>query len=417
MLLYNLGIYGFYIGLKIASLFNPKAKLWIEGRRKWHDDLVRKIQNLNSKEIIWFHCASLGEFEQGRTVIEKIKSQYPSQKILLTFFSPSGYEIQKDYPYADIVCYLPLDSKANAVKFIETVKPQMAVFVKYEFWLNFLFTLQKYNVPTFLISTVIKPHQPFFKWYGFNFRKAITIYDTIYTQDVYSLRLLKVLKVKTGILAGDTRFDRVLSICSNPKQIKEIADFADNSFVIIAGSCWPKDEECLVESYLKLKDTYPSLKLIFAPHEINKKSIDRLCNLLHKHHLNYHLFSENLNQYQHPILIINAIGFLSSIYQYGKIAVIGGGFNDGIHNILEPTVFGLPVIFGPNHQKFNEAKEILDLKAGFEYNNAEELYQSLEQFLSENDFLNEASLLAKNYVRKNSGATDKIIQVIFQTIN
>lgn len=413
MFLYNLGIYLFYVGLNLASLFNPKAKQWIEGRRKWYADLLLNIKKLDGRDIIWFHCASLGEFEQGRPVIEKIKIQFPSKKILLTFFSPSGFEIQKNYPFADVVCYLPLDTKRNATKFINTINPSMVVFIKYEFWLNYLFTLQKLNIPTFLISTVIKPHQPFFKWYGTNFRKAIKVYDTIFTQDVYSLRLLKILKIQTGILAGDTRFDRVLSIVSNPKQINEIAEFANNSFVVIAGSCWPKDEECLVESYVKLKHQYPSLKLIFAPHEINKKSIDRLCNLLHKNNLNYHLFSENLSHYKSPILIINAIGFLSSIYQYGKIAVIGGGFNDGIHNILEPTVYGLPVIFGPNHQKFNEASQILDLRAGFEYNNSDELYQYLEQLLRQEDFLNEASILARNYVRKNSGATDKIMEGLF----
>ena len=412
MFLYNLGIRLFIIGLKLAALFKPKAKQWVNGRKNWKQHLTTNVKELELEQAIWFHCASLGEFEQGRPVIEKIKHTYPHQKIVLTFFSPSGYEIQKNYPLADLVMYLPADTASNAKQFLKILNPKLAVFVKYEFWLNYLFELEKQNTPAFLISTVIKKHQPFFKWYGGIFRKALHTYDTIYTQDVYSLRLLKLLKVTTGTLAGDTRFDRVLQICSAPKKMSDIEQFSANAFVLIAGSSWQKDEEHLLDSYVMLKDKNPNLKLIIAPHEIDKRNIDRLKNLLAKHQLLYHLFSDNSTHYQQRILVVDAIGFLSSVYQYGTLALIGGGFNNGIHNILEPTVYGLPVLFGPNYDKFNEAYQMIDLKAGFVFNTTHELTNYLNLFLNDSSELENTSRLAKNYVRKNSGATDLIVKEI-----
>ncbi len=409
MFLYNLGIYAFYIGLKIASLFNPKAKLWIDGRKQWKENLKHNVETLQLENAIWFHCASLGEFEQGRPVLEKIKQNNPNQKIILTFFSPSGYEIQKNYPIADLVMYLPLDTASNAHYFLNILKPKIAVFVKYEFWLNFLFSLDKNQIPTFLISTVIKKHQSFFKWYGGNFRKALSTYKIIYTQDSESLILLETLGIKTGKLAGDTRFDRVLQICSSPKQLKEIEQFSKDSFVIIAGSSWQKDEELLIESYMSLKAKHAKVKLIIAPHEINHSNIERLCKLLLKYKLDFHLHSDNASNYTHSILVINAIGFLSSVYQYGSVSFIGGGFDNGIHNILEPTVFGLPVLFGPNYRKFNEAFDVINLKAGFVISSSDELTKLINVFIENKDLLNSTSVLAKNYVRSHAGATEKII--------
>lgn len=412
MILYNLGIHLFNCALHLAAPFKTKARLWVEGRRGWRSKLEAAVSQKQLKGAVWFHCASLGEFEQGRPVIEKIKQLHPQQKIILTFFSPSGYEIQKDYPKADLIMYLPVDTPSNARYFLNVIQPKLSIFVKYEFWLNYLFELKKQHIPTFLISTVIKPHQSFFKWYGGDFRKALHAYTMIFTQDVYSLRLLKLLKVDTGSLAGDARFDRVLQICSSPKHIHEIEHFAKDAFVIIAGSSWAKDEELLVASYARLRQTNSKLKLIIAPHEIHKSNIDRLKNLLAKYQLNYHLFSDSEEVYTQPILVLNAIGFLSSVYQYGNVAVIGGGFSDGIHNILEPTVYGLPVLFGPNYQKFNEAHEILDLKAGFTFATEEELYNKLQLLINNQEELRIASLLAKNYVQKNSGATEKILKVL-----
>jgi len=409
MFLYNLGIHAFKLGLQLASPFNPKAKLWVEGRKNWEENLKSKVASLQLEQAVWFHCASLGEFEQGRPVIEKLKKDYPQQKVVLTFFSPSGYEIQKNYPHADLVAYLPADTANNANTFLSILKPKLAIFVKYEFWLNYLFALENKHIPTFLISTVIKKHQSFFKWYGGNFRKALKTYHTIYTQDVYSIKLLRVLKVSTGVLTGDTRFDRVLQICSAPKQIKEIEEFAKDSFVIVAGSSWQKDEDYLIEAYVALKQKHPQLKLIIAPHEIDKKTIDRLRNLLSKHKLAYHLFSDNPPAYTDSILVVNAIGFLSSIYQYGTVAMIGGGFADGIHNILEPTVYGLPVLFGPKYHKFNEAFEVIDLNAGYVVNDVSELTKQLSVLIEDKNVLAESSRLAKNYVLKNSGATNKIV--------
>lgn len=410
MFLYNLIIHLFKLGLQLASPFNPKAKLWLEGRKNWEENLKLKVESLSLQNAIWFHCASLGEFEQGRPVIEKIKKENPQQKIVLTFFSPSGFEIQKNYPFADLVIYLPSDTPYNSKTFLSILKPKLAIFVKYEFWLNFLFELKKNKIPTFLISTVIKKHQPFFKWYGGVFRKALNTYKTIYTQDVHSIKLLRVLKISTGILAGDTRFDRVLQICSSPKKIQEIEDFAKDAFVIVAGSSWQKDEEYLIESYIQLKEKYSNLKLIIAPHEINKNTIDRLKNQLYKNQLPFHLFSDNPPSYTDSVLVVNAIGFLSSIYQYGTVAFIGGGFTNGIHNILEPTVYGLPVLFGPNYKKFNEAFEVIDLNVGFVVSDATELTRQLTVFMDDEEILSLSSRLAKNYVLKNSGATQKIVQ-------
>jgi 3-deoxy-D-manno-octulosonic-acid transferase len=364
---------------------------------------------LQLESAIWFHCASLGEFEQGRPVLEQIKHDHPNQKIVLTFFSPSGYEVQKNYSFADLVMYLPLDTASNAHYFLNILKPKIAVFVKYEFWLNYLFALEKKHIPTFLISTVIKKHQSFFKWYGGNFRKALATYKTIFTQDTESLVLLESLGIKTGQLAGDTRFDRVLQICSSPKQLKEIEQFSKYSFVIIAGSSWQKDEELLIESYISLKAKHANIKLIIAPHEIDHHNIERLKKLLSKHHIDFHLYSDNESNYMHSVLVINAIGFLSSVYQYGSVAFIGGGFDNGIHNILEPTVFGLPVLFGPNYKKFNEAFDVIKLKVGFVMLNSDELSKQLNIFAEDKTLLNETSLLAENYVRSHVGATQKII--------
>lgn len=410
MFLYNLGIYAFQIGLKVASLFNPKAKLWIDGRKQWKENLKHKVETLQLEQAIWFHCASLGEFEQGRPVLEQLKHDHPNQKIVLTFFSPSGYEIQKNYPLADLVMYLPLDTASNAHYFLDILKPKISVFVKYEFWLNFLFALDKKQIPTFLISTVIKKHQSFFKWYGGNFRKTLATYKTIYTQDTESLALLQSLGIRTGQLAGDTRFDRVLQICSSPKQLKEIEQFSKDSFVIIAGSSWQKDEELLIESYVSLKAKYANVKLIIAPHEIDHHNIERLKKLILKHQIDFHLYSDNASNYIHPVLVINAIGFLSSVYQYGSVAFIGGGFDNGIHNILEPSVFGLPVLFGPNYKKFNEAFDVLKLKAGFVVENSGDLTHRLKVLIEDNSLLSETSVSARNYVKSHSGASQKITQ-------
>lgn len=410
MFLYNLGIHFFNFGLHLASSFKPKAKLWVNGRKNWREELQQSVNKLQLEDAVWIHCASLGEFEQGRPVIEKLRSIHPNQKIVLTFFSPSGFEIQKKYAQVDYVCYLPVDTKSNARDFLEIVKPKVAIFVKYEFWLNFLFQLKDRNIPTFLISTVIKKHQSFFKWYGGNFRKALRTYHTIYTQDNQSLDLLHQLQINTGQLAGDTRFDRVLEIGVAPSKHESINQFMKDSFVIIAGSSWQKDEDVLIEAYLKLKPLYSNIKLIFAPHEIDLPNIERLKKQLQTKQISCDLFTEQKVPFQSSVLILDTMGMLSSIYQYGNVAFIGGGFNNGIHNLLEPSVFGLPVLFGPNHQKFNEANELINLKAGFEIANDDDFVKFLTRFLTNEDYLKATSTISRNYVVSKSGGTAKIIE-------
>lgn len=408
MFLYNLVIQLFNLGINISSIFKPKAKLWVNGRKNWKENLKLNVKDLQLQNSVWMHCASLGEFEQGRTVIQKIREENPSQKIVLTFFSPSGYEIQKNFALVDYVCYLPIDSKRNANCFLEILKPKIAIFVKYEFWLNFLFQLHEHKIPTFLISTVIKKHQPFFKWFGGNFRKALMTYEAIYTQDLESLNLLNQLNYHKAKLAGDTRFDRVLDVCKSPKKINFFEEFYKNAFVVIGGSTWQNDEEYLVEAYINLKEKYPKIKLIIAPHEIDDASIEKIKNLLIKSNITFHLYSDNDVEVHHSVLVLNTIGILSSIYQYGNVAFVGGGFNNGIHNLLEPSVFGLPVLFGPNHHKFNEASELINIHAGFEVLNGKDLYHYLEKFINDNEFLNKTSQFSKNYVLKNAGSTDVI---------
>ena len=412
MFLYNISIHVFNFALQLVAVFKPKAKQWVVGRKNWQQKLQQEIISKKITNPIWMHCASLGEFEQGRPVIELLKKTHPNKHIVLTFFSPSGFEVQKKYPYADVVCYLPIDTLSNATQFISLLKPTMALFVKYEFWLNYLFTLKKSNIPCFLISTVIKKHQPFFKWYGGIFRKGLATYRTVFTQDEDSLKLLLELNITTGKLAGDTRFDRVLQIGLLPKKIKEIEFFPINAFTIVAGSSWQQDEEYLITSYINLKKKYPQLKLIIAPHEIDKRNIDRLKNLLYQYQLSFNLFSENNDEYQHSILVINTIGLLSSIYQYGTVAFIGGGFNNGIHNILEPMVYGLPVLFGSNYHKFNEAFDALKIGAGFEVKSSEDIEQRLTQFLDNEKILQKSSEQAKSYVKEQAGATQKIVNEI-----
>jgi len=408
MFLYNLSIQLLNFGINISSIFKPKAKLWVNGRKNWQTNLRLNVKNLQLENAVWVHCASLGEFEQGRPVIQKIRDGNPKQKIVLTFFSPSGYEIQKDFAVVDFVCYLPIDSKKNANIFLEILKPKIAIFVKYEFWLNFLFQLHENKIPTFLISTVIKKHQSFFKWYGVNFRKALLTYKAIYTQDLDSIKLLNKLNYHNAKLAGDTRFDRVLDVCKSPKKIKFFEDFKKDAFVVIGGSTWPKDEEYLIEAYVNLKLKHQKLKLIIAPHEIDDSSIEKIKILLIKNNISFHLYSDSEAEVIHSVLVLNTIGILSSIYQYGNVAFVGGGFNNGIHNLLEPSVFGLPVLFGPNHYKFNEASELIKLNAGFEISNSTDLITYFEKFINDIEYLIQTSQFSKNYVLKNAGSSNLI---------
>src|SRR6056297_2531624 len=357
--LYYIIIQGFNLLTRIASVFNHKARLFVNGRKNIFKEL-REFSN--GQKVAWFHCASLGEFEQGRALIEKLKQEYPNYRILLTFFSPSGYEIRKDYKFADHVTYLPLDTPQNAHKFIKLVKPDKAFFIKYEFWYFFLRELKNSHVDTYLVSGIFRKDQYFFKWYGKGFRKMIDWFDYIFVQDKPSYDLLQSYDYKNIALSGDTRLDRVIELVNNAKEMPLIETFKQNQLLLVAGSTWPKDDELLIKFY---KEHQKPFKMIIAPHEVHSSNINRLIDNLKEYNIIKYSDANKNNISKADVLIIDSIGLLSALYRYGEFAYIGGGFGKGIHNLLEAATYGIPVIFGPNYQKFKEAHELINLGGGF----------------------------------------------------
>ena len=404
--LYTIFIQFYYFIVLVVSPFNSKAKQWIAGRKMTIFPPVSK-----DEKIIWFHAASLGEFEQGRPVIEFIKRNHPEYKILLTFFSPSGYEVRKNYSQADYIYYLPLDTPKNAVGFLNHFHPEMVIFIKYEYWYNILNQLSVFNIPYYFISAIYRPGQIFFKNYGGWFKKHLQTANHIFCQDEKSELLLNSVGIQNITIAGDTRFDRVLDVTSNPKNIEEVEEFCHGSQIIIVGSSWGP-EEIILKEYLQ---TAPEdVKLIIAPHLIDKQHIDKILTLFQP--FNPLLLSEvksSTNYSESRALIIDAIGFLMHLYQYGKIAVIGGGFGKGIHNILEAATFGNPVLFGPNYEKFNEAKELIKLGGAFSFSDEKEFKNLMDNLLNSEKNYQAASAIAKNYVIEESGATGKIVAELF----
>ncbi|HTL80267.1 MAG TPA: glycosyltransferase N-terminal domain-containing protein [Bacteroidia bacterium] len=417
--LYSLNIFFYGILIRIASPFNAKAKAWLQGRKNWEEELRKKFPG-NTSKVVWFHCASLGEFEQGRPVMERFRKENPEWKILLTFFSPSGYEVRRNYPGADFICYLPLDTKRNAKKFVEIVSPSLIYFVKYEFWLNFLAEFRKKKIPHILFSAIFREDQIFFKGHGKIFRDALKGFEMIFTQEENSVKLLSSIGVKS-IAAGDTRFDRVSEIAADAKEIPLAKIFSgDEKKVIVAGSTWPSDEEKLFPAMEELFRS--DWKLIIAPHELGESHISSIEKALQQNGLN----TEQIVRYStateqtvssKKALIIDNIGMLSSLYRYGKIAYVGGGFGKSIHNILEAAVYGMPVIFGPAHEKFNEAKEMIRLKSGFPVKNETELKNSLRDLTSNEVQLKFFSLRSLEFVKQNCGATEKILGASSSAIN
>jgi len=389
-ILYNISIQIFVIAARISALFNNKAKLWSKGRKYIFKQLSEAIKQ--EQNIVWFHCASLGEFEQGKPIIEAYKKKHPKHKILLTFFSPSGYEIRKNYKGADWVFYLPADTKANAKQFISIVKPIKAVFVKYEFWFNYMTELKKKNIPFYSVSTVFRKEQVFFKYKWF--ARQLNNVSHFFVQDKNSKELLKNIGCSNCTIAGDTRFDSVIANTQNAISIPLIEGFSKNKTTIICGSTWPKDE-ALLTKYIKEN---PNYNYIIAPHDLQHISaLQKQTNAL--------LFSKanNTNIRSSNVLIIDSIGILSNIYQYGKLAYIGGGFGVGIHNILEAVAFGLPIIFGPNYQKFNEATELINKKGAISISNYKELTSGIDFFRTFD------KSIATEYIQEKSGATDTIL--------
>jgi len=405
-----INIYGFVIFL--VSFFNKKAKKWINGRKNIFRNLKKDFENLENP-ILWFHASSLGEFEQGRPLIEKIRSCYHHYKILLTFFSPSGYEIRKNYQGADFVYYLPLDTRCNARKFLKIVKPEKIFFIKYEFWYNYLSLAYKYNIPVYLVSGIFRENQLFFRWYGNFYRKFLKFFNTFFVQDEKSYNLLKQIGFQNIVISGDTRFDRVFTIAKNSKEIDIARNFCNDKFTIVCGSTWPEDEKIIIDFINKSKI---DLKFIIAPHEITNSHIKNIINSLKKPYI---LFSEtekiirHLNDY--CVLIIDNIGMLSSLYKYGKIAYVGGGFGMGIHNVLEAVVYGIPAIFGPNYKKFKEAVDLINAKGAFSINDYKSFENTIYLFYNNHEILKESGNIAQEYVKNNIGATDKIVNYIFKS--
>ena len=402
-IIYSIAIrfYGFCICS--ASLFNNKAKQWITGRRgQWEKININLAKQENT---VWFHCSSLGEFEQGRPVIEEYKKHNPNAFIVLTFFSPSGYEIRKNYENADLILYLPLDIKKNVNKFLDLIKPKFAVFVKYEFWYNYLHQLWLRNIPLFLISANFREDQWFFKSYGRSFRKMLGFFSHIFVQNEQSLKILKRHSIENVTIAGDTRVDRVYQISNEVKENSVIEKFKNQKILLVAGSSWKKDEEILIKYINESED---NLKWIIAPHEIKKENILRIQKSISRPSVKYSIFKEKQDS-NTEVLIIDNIGMLSSLYKYGDIAYIGGGFGKGIHNILEPATFGIPVIFGPNYKKFHEACELRKQGGAIPVSNFSDLEKTLNELVNNDELRQKAANISKQYIKNNLGSAQLIV--------
>jgi len=395
--LYNIGIQLYGLIIYLISPFHTKALFFVKGRK----DIFKRIaiQIDPSQHHIWFHFASLGEFEQGRPVLEKIKKLHPGKRIIITFFSPSGYEIRKDYPIAEGVFYLPLDTENNAIKFISAINPEIAIFTKYEYWYHYFKVLNTRNIPLFIISGIFRTDQVYFKWYGFFNRKILSFVKHFFVQNEESKALLNSINLQNVTLSGDTRFDRVSENAKAPKSFPLVENFCSNYPAFIAGSTWPPDEHLIT----KLIANHAGWKFIIAPHEVDKEHITNLQQLFP----GSVKYSELRHAAPSQILIIDNIGLLSSLYQYGNIAYIGGGFGTGIHNTLEAAAFGIPVIFGPKYEKFQEAKDLIISGAAISVQSEEELINAFESFKSNN-----TGETAKKYVAAKTGSTDQIVNYL-----
>ncbi len=403
--MYNIAIYLYGLGVFIYSLFNEKVrKMW----RGEHESfrIIRERLDPNAK-YIWFHAASLGEFEQGRPLMERIRATHPEYKILLTFFSPSGYEVRKDYKGADIVCYLPLDTVNNARRFLRTVRPVMAFFIKYEFWYNYLHVLKHRCVPTYSVSSIFRKDQIFFKWYGRDYARVLSCFTTFFVQNEESKLLLGTIGIKNAVVVGDTRFDRVLQIKEASKQLPLVEAFVSNAeHVFCAGSSWQPDEEIFIPYFNGRSDW----KLIIAPHVIGEEHLAQIMQLLKGRRVTRYTQTNPEEAAKADVLIIDCFGLLSSIYRYAQVSYVGGGFGAGIHNTLEAGVWGIPVIFGPNNKRFAEAQGLLKCKGGFEIRDVNDFTTLMVHLESEPALLEKSGKAAADYVKSLSGATEKILK-------
>lgn len=406
-LFYNLGIALFDLAVSLAAPFSKRAALLIKGRKTVWDTLGGVSLE---GDVIWVHCASLGEFEQGRPLIEAIRKKNPSYKIVLSFYSPSGYEVRKNYKEADVVCYLPSDTRANAKRFISTVNPRMVFFVKYEYWYNYFRELKEVGTPLYLVSAIFRKDQIFFKWYGGWFRKILNNVKCFYIQDEKSAALLDGIGIKAYIVAGDTRFDRVAAIAAAANPIPVVENFATGAKVLVAGSTWPADEQ-IIASYIN--NSAKDVKLIIAPHMVDESHIQQLERRFALPVCRYTKVKGEIGA-DVRVLIIDTIGLLSAIYRYGSVAYLGGGFGKGIHNTLEAATYGMPVIFGPRHLKFKEAIDLKEKGAGFSINDSVEFGNLMERLWDDEnkDYLKKSGEAALEYVQSMCGATEEILKLI-----
>jgi len=407
-ILYNLSIFLFSAFIRLVAPFNIKARQIRQGRKLTFSKLESEVKH--DRPIVWVHCASLGEFEQGRPVIETIRKQHPEYRILITFFSPSGYEIRKNYDQADYICYLPADTKKNVLRLIELVRPQMVFFVKYEFWYHYISELKKQNIPLFLFSAIFRENQQFFKnspW-GKWYRQMLFKFEHLFVQDQHSVDLLKKIEISKVTVAGDTRFDRVAEIARNGKSIPLVEIFKGSSMLVVAGSTWKPDEELLAH-YIH---NHPEIKFIIAPHETKKGNVERLINLLKTPVICYTEATESTVMNK-QVLIVDTIGILSSLYKYADLAYIGGGFGVGIHNTLEAAIFGMPILFGPNYLKFNEATTMVTLGIAFPIADSNSLQDSLDDLLNNPEKRNQISKACITFTKQNLGASEIILNKVF----
>ena len=402
-IVYGIAIFSYNLAIHLVALFNKKASLWVRGRKNiWTK--IEKTVNPDDRPV-WFHCASLGEFEQGRPVIEEYKKRKPDARILITFFSPSGYQIRKDYTGADYVFYLPLDLARNVKRFLKLVNPEFVVFVKYEFWYNYLYQLWLRKIPVFLISANFRRDQWFFKWYGKSFRKILGTFKHIFVQNKTSEDILIENGFERITLSGDTRFDRVHQIVNDRKEIPEAEEFKQDKLLMVAGSTWKEDEAILIK-YINMDKR--GLKWIIAPHEIDLPHIARIEEMLKKPSIRFSDIQDRDVSFA-DVLIIDNIGMLSSLYAYGDLSWVGGGFGRGIHNILEPATFGIPVFFGPNHKKFKEAVDLVKLKGAFVINSYEEFMNCFNPLIDSPELRKITGKINSDFIHINIGAKDKIV--------
>ena len=426
--MYNLIIYLYLIGVAVYSRFNEKVRKMWRGEREAFRILREKVDP-NAK-YVWFHAASLGEFEQGRPLMERLRREHPEYKILLTFFSPSGYEVRKNYEGADIITYLPLDTITNARRFLRTISPVMAFFIKYEFWYNYLHILKHRNIPVYSVSSIFRPDQVFFKWYGRQYSRVLNCFTHFYVQNEISKELLAKIGIKEVTVVGDTRFDRVLKIKEAAKQLKEIEYFCqyniandpddDDIFtacagytppkgVFVAGSSWPPDEDIFIRYFLERKlFDYGKWKLIIAPHVIDESHLAQIEQKLNGYKVVRYTKWDCYSFESADVLIIDCFGLLSSIYRYSDVAYVGGGFGVGIHNLLEAAVWDVPVFFGSNNQKFQEAQG-LKKNGGFEIHDYDEFARQMDRFASDADYMKEQGRLAGQFVKSLAGATERVM--------